>query len=308
MEQGSLDGTTAVRDVHRVGSLGALKIGFVAHLEGNPCEAPADFLAAVRATGLQFSAINPPRGKQRPWSAAALESTLALHVASRFGARTLLVDQARAKLHGGVSALRLTTPLSSEAAYPSTVEVFWALGAGRAVPRRATFDAIVEHLARACPVRVATAGLVWFGIERPMLKDAPRVAEELLAHLRQYPHAHVSHRAKLDTTAHGLDPGCWSFLGSKHSRLQAEPGRLASFSPRSFAGGVSVALADEPPVASSPESLARHAALATALGPLYPAQPTSRLLGSVSIPGHAGFDLPQWLARYRDLEFLRALS
>lgn len=297
-------------------SFGCEKIAFVAHLEENPGVDARAFAEAIRRIGITFEAVGSKGAKQVAYSPGTLEDAIAKHARARYGTTTTLVEKARAKLHGPQSFVRIDSPILAKGStrgedpkYPAVLEVFWALGDDRTLPTRADLDALIERLERAVPVRVAAAGLVWAGIERPMMKDATAVADEMFAQMLRLPHAHWNHLAKLDTSAQALEPGFFTFLGAEHRKRLGAGSSLRAFSPvPSSRGGVSLAIADSPPLEPTREILDLHIALAKALGDLYPPLAISELACCVSLPKTARFKLSDWLGRYRSPSLLARAS
>jgi hypothetical protein len=293
---------------------GSEKLCLVLHLASNPGDAPGQVAEALQTLGISFKAINSRGKKQLAFSPDALTDALAQHAKAKFGTTTELLEHPKAKHHGPTSFARVSTRILGKGSsqpdderFPPVIEVVWSLGGDISVPGRKDLDRFLKLLARAVTVRVGAAGVAWGGIERPMMKDGPAVASEMLAAMLARPHAHSNHRALLDTTSAALEPGFWNFLGANHLE------RLGKSSPASAkrtdfgAAGASFALSEAAPLEATDKVLEAHTTFARSLGPLYPPRPISELSGSVSIPKSGGFSLSRWLARYSDEELLERL-
>lgn len=252
--------------------------------------------------------------KQSAFSPDALTEALAQHAKAKFGTTTELLEQPKVKLHGPTSFVRVSTRILAKGSsqpddqrFPPVIEVFWSRGGDVSVPGRNELDRFLRRLTGTVAVRVGAAGVAWGGIERPMMKDAPTVAGEMLAAMLARPHAHSNHRTLLDTTSAALEPGFWTFLGADHlGRLGKSA--LAGAKRTDFgAAGTSFALFEAAPLEATREVMEAHTTFARALGPLYPPRPISELSGSLSVPKSAGFALARWLARYSDDQLLERL-
>jgi hypothetical protein len=293
---------------------GSEKLCLVLHLASNPGDAPGQVAEALQTLGISFKAINSRGKKQRVFSPDALTDALAQHAKAKFGTTTELLEHPKVKLHGPTSFARVSTRILAKGSsrpgderFPPVIEIFWSPGGEVSVPGRKELDRFLKVLTGAVSVRVGAAGVAWGGIERPMMKDGPAVAAEMLAAMLARPHAHSNHRSLLDTTSAGLEPGFWNFFGADHlSRL--DKSSLARAKRTDFgSAGASFALFEAAPLEATREVLEAHTTFARSLGPLYPPRPISELSGSLSIPKSAGFSLSRWLERYSDEELLERL-
>lgn len=283
-------------------TFGCQKLCLVAHFDHDPGTAPRDVSKALDSLGLSFSAINTKGQKQTAFSTAALETAITRHATAKFGATTELLERPKLAVNGPGAFLRLDSSVrddrvaAAENRFPPVLQIFWPLDA--TLPTRKTLDQFIKRLATAATVRVAAAGVVWAGIERPMMKSAKAVADEMLANLLARPHAHSNHRAKLDTTAATLEPGFWNYLGPRH--LERLGKRDVDARRTTLGDGASFTLFDEAPLETTKEVFAAHAAYARSMGPLWPPVLVSEIMCGLSIPKTAGFGLKRWLARYDD--------
>lgn len=298
-----------------VTKFGCEKIGLVLHLASNPGDAPEGVATAIDALGMSWVAINVKGKKQFRYSRKALEDAVGRHAHARSGTTTELRERPGGNFHGPTSYVRIETRVladgstqPAEQRFAPVITILWAFDQATAAPGRKDFDRVLRMLTRCVSVRAGSAGLVWASIERPMMKHARAVADDMLAAMLARPHAHSNHRALLDTTSAALEPAFWMFLGPNHLERLGKREVAATFRTDFGSGGASFALFDEPPIEATRRVVEAHVSLARSLGPLYPPVAISEILNCVSVPMTAGFGLSRWLARYQDPELMRRLT